>query len=190
MLRATRVSARQLTIYHRNAMPIQRVRAWNGNYGAHGRWNGEIGMSEEVTPRKAIGQIDREMLSYVHQHKIRHDQLVRSYHRTGQSAMRRRWLNREAKFRRHKYLSNAYKTYLQFETMKTLREQAQLVTRYGQAAVNKALGDWESTEQRQQRAALVRRAVRTPPMQAPAPMTVVTRMQHYPDRFTRGYKMN
>jgi hypothetical protein len=178
-------------LYHRKAMALSKRVNWRGNYGATGKWIGKIAMSEEVTNRRSITEIDREMMGYVHANRTRHDQMARSYHEIGKSKQRSRMQNREFYMRRLRYMQTAYKAYFQYETFRTLQQQAKLVTQYGQAAVNRALGDRAvKREDRGKRAAAVRRMVRAVPMQSPVPNNIVTRFQHYPDRFNRKYRLN
>jgi hypothetical protein len=146
-------------------------------------------MTEEVTSRKSITQIDNEMLSYVHATRIRHDQLMMSYHRIPPTRRARLFKSREAKTRRSDYLRKAYKAYVQFETMKTLRSQASLVSTYGQAAVNRAVGDYRTQEERQQRMGLVRRMVNAPRVTQAPPKHVLTRKQAVAHRFDRMWRM-
>ena len=176
-------------IYHRKAMGIGKNARWRGNYGAYGRWHSQQGMIEEVTAKKSVTEIDREMMRYVHQHRIRHNQLFESYHRVTNATRRKKGAVQEFRIRRTRYLQKAFIAYTQFETMKTLKEQATLVSKYGQAAVNDAVGMPRDTEQRNQRMGLIRRAMRAPVTLNQAPVHVVTRKQHIPERFDRIYRL-
>lgn len=192
MLRAT-VTCRgpnrgSLPVYHRGALSLTKGSFWRGNFGANGRWLGLQAMSEPVR-RRSLGEIDREMLNYVHSLRERHEQMVRSFHQVTPSATRRRHEMKRWLRMRDNYLQTAFKAFVQYKTKETLREQARLVTKYSQAGVNRALGDVETARERQHALQVVQRAVMAPVMQNPAPKNIVTRFQHHPDRFDRQYRI-
>ena len=113
-----------IPIWHRCAMPLSRNSPWRGNFGANGRWRSKIGMTEAVTPRNSITQIDNEMMNYVQKRYLRHDQLASSYHQISPTNKRHRTESRMWRQRRVKYLKNSYRAYVQFETMRVLKDQA------------------------------------------------------------------
>jgi hypothetical protein len=138
-------SNRRIPLYHRNAMPLMKGSHWFGKWGATSRFFGRVVMSEQVTPKRTIQAIDRDMLNYVQTQRLRHYQMARSYSQRTLTHERRRaekvlwqrqWLRK---------VQLSYKSYMHFATMKTLEEQAKLVHKYGQASVNRALGDYFGT---------------------------------------------
>lgn len=161
---------------------------WRGNYGAHGRWLGKIGMCQQVTDKTSLADLDREFMNYVHSHRIRHDQLNASYHRTPPSSRRKQTDGQYFRWRREQYIRRAAAVFIQFETMKTLKEQATLVNQYGQAAVNYALGDNNATgKAKTSRMGHIARRIRAPVMQRPVVKHIATRRQQLPARFDRAY---
>ena len=190
MFRCT-TAALTIPLYHRRAMPLHKGTKWHGNFGAIAtRFYGKTCMTEAVTPRRSIAAIDRDMLNYVQKLRIRHRQMRRSGGEKSPSAFRnyekkevhmRGWLRK---------VQLAVRSYVHYSTMRALRDQARLVTQYGQAAVNAALGDFRSERDKQRLGATLHRAVRAPPVVMPVRKHVVTRMQKHNDRFDIRWKQN
>jgi hypothetical protein len=190
MLRFTFVT-REVPLYHRRALSLAKGAKWHGNFGAVAhRFYGKTCMTEAVTPKRTIAAIDRDMMTYVHRLKIRHRQLRRSYSEkppSMQRQMEKKQVHARAWTRK---VHLAYKAYMQFATMRTLREQARLVTVFGQAAVNEALGDVRGERDRQRLVSTLHRAVRQPPVVQPVRKHVVTRYQKHNDRFDLTWRQN
>uniref|UniRef100_A0A7S1PKC2 Uncharacterized protein n=1 Tax=Neobodo designis TaxID=312471 RepID=A0A7S1PKC2_NEODS len=192
MLRSTALSHMRkgpAPITNRRNMGLGKGVSWRGNYGAFGRWAGRVGMVEEVSAKKSITQVDNEIMDYVHKTRIRHDQMMTTYHGMKRSRQIAIWNARAAQRRWHTKMYRAYQTFVQYETMKTLKEQAGLVTQYGQAAVNRAIGDYKTLDERKQRATLVKRLVSAPTViKSPTPH-VLTQRQAVAHRFDRKWRM-
>lgn len=190
MFRSTFI-AYELPLYHRKAMPLLKGTKWHGNFGAvANRFYGKTCMTEAITPRRSISAVDRDMMNYVHRLRIRHRQQRRIFSEKGPTMFRnfekkeyhqRQWLRK---------LQLSFRAYVQYATMRTLREQAQLVNKYGQTAVNAALGDYRSEKDKQKMLSTIHRVVRQPPVAGPVKKHVVTRFQRHNDRYDIKWRQN
>ncbi|KAH9598906.1 hypothetical protein LSM04_003576 [Trypanosoma melophagium] len=193
MLRSTPICHGGYMMYHRKAMGTMKYSKWKGAHGGVSHFYGRTPMIEEVKRNEPITLIDRRIMHYVHRSRIRHFQLFRSYQQKSSSTecklregemLRRRW---------HRRLQKSFIAFMQFKTMKVLEDQARLVNRYGQAAVNAALGDpceAATTEQRERKWAAIRRKVRTLPTVNVVPKHVATMKQIHNDRFNYRWRVN
>lgn len=202
MFRASVTFLGEIPLYHRRSMPLGKGLKWHGNWGASGRFHGRASQIEAVTPRRSVAAIDRDMINYVHRLRIRHRQMRTIFSRKTPSQMRlfekkevhlRAWLRK---------FQLSYRAYVHYATMRVLREQAGLVNKYGQAAVNRALGDFGAAssssgsgaagaaepEGKMRLLQSMHRAVRTPAPSRPVKRHVVTRFQKHNDRFDMWWR--
>jgi hypothetical protein len=180
-----------IPLYHRKSLPLVKGSFWHVNFGAVShRFYGKTCMIEAVTPKRSVAAIDRDMLNYVHRLRIRHRQQRRIYSEKSPTMMKnfekkevhmRNWLRK---------VQLAYRSYAQYATMRVLREQAQLVNKYGQSAVNAALGDFKTEKDKQKMLGMLHRAVRQPPVARPVKKHVVTRFQKHNDRYDIKWRQN
>lgn len=192
MIRQSQTLLKKYAVYHRRAMGTMSYTRWSGRYGGVSRWYNRTGMTEAVKPNEPISLIDRRMMAYVHTTKVRHHQLFRSYQEKQRSTesklregamLRRRW---------HRRLQKSFITFMQFKMKTMLEEQAALVSTFGQAAVNRALGDpaMEKPESTQKRWDGIRRKVKALPPIMTAPKHVATMKQIHNDRFDFRWRQN
>lgn len=180
-------------MYHRKAMGTMRYSKWKGARGGVSHFYNRTAMIEEVPPSMPVSLLDRRMMSYVHRSRLRHFQLFRSYQEKSNSTecklregemLRRRW---------HRKLQKSFIAFMQFKTMKVLEEQAKLVSQYGQASVNAALGDpYDATTSaaRERKYVALRRRVQTLPSIQMVPKHVATMKQIHNDRFNFRWRVN
>lgn len=193
MLQSTTTLRGRFAIYHRNAMGTMPYTKWSGQYGGLSRFYNRTSMAEEVKGNEPITLIDRRMMNYVHQTKLRHFQMGRSYqekYRTTEVKLREGAFLRR---RVHRKMQKAFIAFMQYQIKGTLEEQAKLVNAFGQAAVNRALGDPSATETVEQRARsleAIRRKVRALPSIPAVPKHVATMKQIHNDRFNYRWRMN
>jgi hypothetical protein len=165
---------------------------WSGKYGGVSRWYNRTAITEEVKGNEPISLIDRRVMQYVHRTKLRHFQLGRVYQEKSRSTevklsegafLRRRWMRRVQK---------SFIAYMQYETKNVLEDQAKLVNEYGQAAVNRALGDpvHETEAQKTRKMEAIRRKVRSLPAVPAVPRHVATMKQIHNDRFNMRWRQN
>lgn len=184
-----------LPLYHRGALALGKgAPGFTGNWGARGKFVGKIGQVEVVTSRRSIAAIDRDMMNYVHRLRIRHRQMRRIFSQKP-PAMNRIFEKKEVHMRAWlRKFQLSYRAYVHYATMRTLKQQAVLVNKYGQAAVNRALGDYVGgageQEGKSRLLQTMHRAVRTPPNAKPVKKHVVTRFQKHNDRFDLHWKQN
>jgi hypothetical protein len=179
-----------LPIHHRMAMPIRWGRPWHGPFGASSRFHGKLTMTEAVGNGQSLLSIDRGMMSYVHNTKIRHRQLRASYSHTSGNTERIRVLDSFFSRRRQRKLHLGFRAFMHFKTKCLLEEQAALVTTYSQSAVNYVLGDSSlENDEIQKKLAVIQRRIQTPDLQLPVPRLVVTPRQRHPDRFDRRQRV-
>jgi hypothetical protein len=174
---------REIPIYHRRAMPLVKGTFWKGNFGGVSRWYDKTLMAEPVTSRKSLATVDREMMNYVQQHRLRHQQLAMSYSRRRPTKIRKQREANVQQRRRQRKLQTAFKAYMQFQVKRTLETQAALASQYGQASVNAALGDYDTAAGKERLCTMIERKVRAPVSVAPVKRHQVTRVQHHNDRF-------
>lgn len=182
MLRATS-KLLILPIYHRKALPLRPGGKWSGHFGAASRFHNQIAMSEPVTAKKSIGSVDRDMMNYVHRTKLRHLQLRQTYHRIKRTNQRHIEQNSFYRRKRMRSIQTALKTFFQFEIKTKLQEQAKLVNLYGQAAVNRALGESVTSQERERRCEIVHKKVTTLPIVPAAKRHIVLQRQYHNDMF-------
>lgn len=180
-------------MYHRKSMGTMRYSRWKGARGGISHFYGRTPMIEEVKANVPVSMVDRQMMSYVHRSRLRHFQLFRSYQQKSNTTecklregemLRRRW---------HRKLQKSFITFMQFKTMKVLEEQAKLVSQYGQASVNAALGDpWNANTdaERERKYVGLRRQVKTLPSIQMVPKHVATMKQIHNDRFNYRWRVN
>ncbi|EPY37754.1 hypothetical protein AGDE_06180 [Angomonas deanei] len=143
--------------------------------------------------------VDRQMMNYVHRSRLAplpavsflSAKVARYADKLREGEMLRRAWQRK--------VQKAFISFIQFKTMKTLEEQAALVTRYGQASVNAALGEekqyMETDEKggpdakKKQFQRLHRQIQRLPSVQ-PIPKHVATMKQIHNDRFNHRWRVN
>lgn len=173
-------------------MGTMRYSRWHGAHGGVSRFYNRTAMIEEVKSTMPITIVDKQMMRYVHQTKVRHYQLFRSYQQKSNSTenklregemLRRRW---------HRKLQKSFIAFMQFKIMKTLEDQAKLVNEYGQASVNAALGDpTQLTDaDRERRWTGIRRKVHALPVVQTVPKHVATMKQIHNDRFNYRWRVN
>jgi len=191
MLRASSsLLASSIPVYSRRALPITKSVKWRGNFGAIGRWHGQVGVTEDLAKSgQTIQAADRDVMRYLHATKVRHNQMERSYHQRGRSHRITRREQHMWKRRSHRYLLTAFKAYMQFATKGVLQEQARLVTKFGQAAVNRALGQPQSEAEAIATATATAKRMKAPAPSAPVPRHRVTMGQRFNDRFDNRYRM-
>lgn len=180
-------------MYHRKAMSTMKYSRWNGAHGGLSHFYNRTAMREEVKANMPITMVDRRMMQYVHRSRERHFQLFRSYQQKSSTTecklregemLRRRW---------HRQLQKSFIAFMQYKTMKVLEDQGKLVSKYGQASVNAALGDpWNCTTdaQRERQYVALRRQVHALPSIAMVPKHVATMKQIHNDRFNYRWRMN
>ncbi|CAD2218536.1 hypothetical protein AGDE_04209 [Angomonas deanei] len=186
-------------LYHRKAMGTMKYSKWQGGHGGLSHFYGRTIMREEVKEGMPVSMVDRQMMNYVHRSRLRHFQLFLSYQQKShatQNKLREGEMLRRAWQRK---VQKAFISFIQFKTMKTLEEQAALVTRYGQASVNAALGEekqyMETDEKggpdakKKQFQRLHRQIQRLPSVQ-PIPKHVATMKQIHNDRFNHRWRVN
>lgn len=189
MIRQTNVALKLYT-YHRNALPIKYGTHWGGKWGAISRFHNRTCMVEAVKPNQPITMIDRDMMNYVHRTKVRHWQLFRSYTWKMPATVRKKLENEFFRRRWQRRYQKSFIAFMQFEIKKTLEEKAKLVNKFGQASINRALGDpANDTEQvADKKWAVIRRQVRTPRITINAPKHVATMKQIHNDRFNQRWR--
>lgn len=180
-------------MYHRKSMGTMRFSKWKGARGGLSHFYGRTAMVEEVPSSVPVTMVDRRMMAYVHRSRLRHFQLFRSYQQKSKSTecklregemLRRRW---------HRRLQKSFIAFMQFKTMKVLEEQAQLVSQYGQASVNAALGDLPprtGDAGRERAYTALRRRLQTLPSVQLVPKHVATMKQIHNDRFNYRWRVN
>lgn len=216
MLRATPIDLGAYMMYHRRALSTMKYSRWAGRHGGISHFYNRTAMIEEVQGNVPVTMIDRQMMHYVHRTRERHHQLFRSYQQKTTSTecklregemLRRRW---------HRKLQKSFIVYMQYATMKVLEDQSRLVTQYGQASVNAALGDpydlpvpssvsarassaaggkppvldQAATEVRERKFAALHRRIRTLPTINVVPKHVATMKQIHNDRFNMRWRVN
>ena len=142
-----------------------------------------------TTTSKNVTAVDREMMSYVHNSQLRHKQLKFTYSHYTDSDMREHELAKELlRSRQRRYAMNLT-AFMHYKTRKVLEEQADLVTKFGQAGVNAALGDGadQGTPKHgdEQKFNTLNRKITMPEMLSPVPRHLVTARQRWNDRFDR-----
>jgi hypothetical protein len=180
-------------MYHRKSMGTMKYSKWKGARGGVGHFYNRTAMIEEVPANVPLSILDRRMMNYVHRSRLRHFQLFRSYQQKSNSTecklregemLRRRW---------HRKLQKSFIAFMQFKTMKVLEEQAKLVSQYGQASVNAALGDpytATTSAERERKYVALRRRVQTLPSIQVVPKHVATMKQIHNDRFNFRWRVN
>ena len=186
-------------IYSRNALPVMHGFTWHGNFGGISRWYMRHCMSEEITAGKSLLSVDRSMMNYVHANRIRHQQLRHSYSHESPMYRRATSLREFAHRQRIRKIQNGFRAVVHHEIKRTLEEKAMLVNKYGQAAVNEALGDTVARSTPNMSAAertkvegkinAIHRKVTVPEVQLPVPKHVVTPRQRKPARFDRRHSV-
>jgi hypothetical protein len=132
------------------------------------------------------------MMQYVHQTRHRHYQLFRSYQEKTRSTEVKLREGQFLRRRNHRRLQKAFIAFMQYKTKKVLEDQARLVNRFGQAAVNRALGDLEtdSPEESSKKMEVIRRKIRTLPSIPTVPKHIATMKQIHNDRFNYRWRQN
>ena len=186
---STRPLLGPIPLYHRRALPVRYGSSWYGKWGAVSRFYDKTCMIETMSGRRSITAVDRDMMNYVHMHRLRHYQMARSYNERTESTWRK---NREGEFYRRRWgkkLQASFIAFMQFKTERCLKEQADLVTKYGQASVNRALGDpaFDTKSQKSERFAMLDRRIRAPPPIQPVKKYIATMYQLHPARFDLGW---
>ncbi|KAK7200079.1 hypothetical protein NESM_000057500 [Novymonas esmeraldas] len=193
MLRGTSRLLGGYMMYHRKSMGTMRYSKWKGARGGVGHFYNRTAMLEEVPENVPVSILDRRMMAYVHRSRLRHFQLFRSYQQKSSATecklregemLRRRW---------HRKLQKSFIAFMQFKTMKVLEEQAKLVSQYGQASVNAALGDPQTAPgdaARERKYVALRRRVQTLPSIQLVPKHVATMKQIHNDRFNYRWRVN
>ena len=176
-------------LYHRQALGGKR---WAGKWGGVSKFYGRTGMADAVKPNEPIGLIDRRMMSYMHNNKLRQFQMARSYQEKNYSTRRKAENGEVFRRRVHRKLQKAFIAFMQFKIKRTLEEQAKLVNAFGQTAVNTALGDPanNSEESKTKQWAVINRRVKSLPSIPTSPRHVATMKQIHPDRFDRRWRQN
>ena len=189
MLRCSLVLQRwQTPLYHKRALAMKPGSSWHGNYGGVSRFFDRTIYSEKLDGTKLVTMVDRECLSYMQKTRTRAYQLSRSYHRRRDTTYRKQELGRELRAMLHRKLRLSFNHYMQFRVMKNLEEKGKLVNVFGQAAVNRALGDLsieeaENKELREKKWNGIRRKAVQTPMVNMAPKFQATMHQRQADRF-------
>ncbi|KAG5473817.1 hypothetical protein LSCM1_04448 [Leishmania martiniquensis] len=180
-------------MYHRKSMSTMRYSKWKGARGGISHFYNRTAMVEEVPQHVPVSIVDRRMMAYVHRSRLRHFQLFRSYQQKSNTTecklregefLRRRW---------HRKLQKSFIAFMQFKTMKVLEEQAKLVSQYGQASVNAALGDPQAVAgdaALERKYAALHRRVNTLPKIQLVPKHVATMKQIHNDRFNYRWRVN
>lgn len=180
-------------MYHRKSMSTMRYSKWKGARGGLSHFYNRTAMLEKVPVNMPVSIVDRRMMAYVHRSRLRHFQLFRSYQQKSNSTecklregefLRRRW---------HRQLQKSFIAFMQFKTMKVLEEQAKLVSQYGQASVNAALGDPQAAAgdvAHERKYAALHRRVQTLPRIQLVPKHVATMKQIHNDRFNYRWRVN
>ena len=186
MLRATPAALRwQMVMYHRDALPLKKGRMWHGKWGAMSIRYGRSLVSEKMSGKTLPTMVDRQVLNYMHVSKARNQQIYYSYSRKGPSQYRARIRGSELRRRMDRKIKASFIHFMQFKVMKNLEMRAELTSKYGQAAVNKALGDpaLMAAEAKERKWSGIRRKVTAVPTLATAPRYQATMKQIIADRF-------
>lgn len=189
MLRASPILQRwQTPLYHKRALAIKNGNRWHGNFGGVSRFFDRTIYSEKLDGTKMVTMVDRECLSYMQKTRTRSYQLSRAYSRRTDSTYRKQEISKELRAMLHRKLRLSFLHYMQFRVMKNLEDKGKLVNVFGQAAVNRALGDLsaeeaESTELREKKWNGIRRKAVQTPMVNMAPKFQATMHQRKSDRF-------
>ncbi|EPY24075.1 hypothetical protein STCU_07337 [Strigomonas culicis] len=193
MLRASQLLLGGYMMYHRKAMGTMKYSRWQGAHGGISHFYDRTAMIEPVQNNVPLTMIDREMMDYVHRTRLRHAQLFRSYQQKSNATqvklhegemLRRKW---------HRRLQKSFIAYLQYKTIMVLKEQAQLVTEYGQASVNAALGEpvhAQAPEEKQRVINRLHRHIHALPNVNPVPKHIATMKQIHNDRFNFRWRVN
>ena len=176
-------------LYHPNALPLTSKRKWWGNWG-YKRFAYKPLYVEKMGTHASPLSVDRELLQYSMESGVRQWVMYRRI-RWGPTRDRTREDRLFFLRRRSRMLNRAFNGYMHFEIRKTLQEQASLVDKYGQAAVNAALGsELYNLKSAQAKNTLkgLQAKIYAPPVARPVIKHVITMKQRINDRFNRLHR--
>eukprot|EP00760_Papus_ankaliazontas_P002676 PhM_4_TR11228/c0_g1_i1/m.18347 len=172
-----------IPLYHQRALGVTPKKHWWGNWG-YKRFAYRPIACDQITLKTVITSVDRDNVNYMHKAGVR--QWV--MYRRGQwnpSNMRSKRFDAELSRRRHRKISKSMQAFMQYKIMTLMKDQASSVNKYGQAAVNTALGDGGLTSPAMdaKRHGHVLRRARAPPVSSPVIKHIATMRQRFNDRF-------
>eukprot|EP00759_Apiculatamorpha_spiralis_P025554 PhF_6_TR28965/c0_g1_i1/m.42238 len=177
-----------IPLYHQNSLPLNSKRKWYGNWG-YKRFAYRPTMVTNVGQR-VLTNVDRDWLHYAMESRLRQWVL---YRRVAWKPTHDRAKENTLFYRRRRVhmINNSFNAFMQYKIMKMLEEQAQCVDKYGQVAVNQALGDTLSSvneKKKQDRLDTIQRKVLTIPPSRPVTRHVATMYQIHNDRFNMKWR--
>ena len=189
MLRRESLCLGQYPLYSQKALPLTSRRKWWGNWG-YKRFMHRPTMTQAVGPHVNIMNVDREWMHYAMETGVRQWVMYRRVS-WGASHDRAKADTIFYRSRRAKLLNRNFNAYMHFRIRKLLEEQANLSNKYGQAAVNQALGSElsdlkQSTEKKKWEN--IRFRIQKLPPSRPVTKHIITMRQIHNDRFNKIFR--